>query len=81
MSSGSAKAWLKRVALAAVSGMSDEEVEQRGFQIMLDSMRSAYEARYPHRVRPKCSCPAETIARVEAGGTCGGGGCPYGGDF
>lgn len=30
---------------------------------------------------PLCSCPPEVIARVQAGGTCAGGGCPYGGDF
>ena len=31
--------------------------------------------------RPRCGCPAETRDRVQAGGTCAGGGCPYGGDF
>lgn len=31
--------------------------------------------------RPRCSCGPEVIARVQAGGTCAGGGCPYGGDF
>ncbi|MEO5586079.1 MAG: hypothetical protein ABIQ81_00130 [Novosphingobium sp.] len=81
MSGGHAKPWLRRVALAAVSGMSDSDVEQCGFQIMLDAMRAAYAARYPTPERPKCHCPAATIARVERGGTCGGGGCPYGGDF
>ena len=29
----------------------------------------------------RCACPAETIERVRKGGTCGMGGCPYGGDF
>ncbi len=42
-----AKPWLRRVGLAAVAGMSDREVEQRGFQIMLDAMRAAYHARHP----------------------------------
>lgn len=30
---------------------------------------------------PRCGCPAETWDLVMAGGTCGRGGCPYGGDF
>ncbi|MDP3550642.1 MAG: hypothetical protein Q8R81_09615 [Novosphingobium sp.] len=42
-----AKPWLRRVAAASVSGMSDRIVEERGFQIMLDSMRAAYIARHP----------------------------------
>lgn len=34
------------------------------------------------RCRPACLCPRETIRRVLIErGTCGGGGCPYGGDF
>ncbi|MBX7496781.1 hypothetical protein K3172_13020 [Qipengyuania sp. 6B39] len=42
-----AKPWLRRVALASVAGMSDQEVSERGFGIMLDAMRSAYCARHP----------------------------------
>lgn len=42
-----ARPWLRKVALASVSGMSDKEVEERGYQIMLDAMRSAYNARHP----------------------------------
>lgn len=29
---------------------------------------------------PQCGCKPEVIRRVELGGTCGMGGCPYGGD-
>lgn len=29
---------------------------------------------------PQCGCKPEVIKRVELGGTCGMGGCPYGGD-
>lgn len=49
-----AKPWLRLVGLASVSGMSDAEVEQRGFQIMLDAMRAAYTARHgtPTTVTP-----------------------------
>jgi hypothetical protein len=32
-------------------------------------------------VRPRCGCPQVVVDRVERGGTCGRGGCPYGGDF
>ena len=42
-----ARPWLKKVALASVKGMSDREVEERGFNIMLTAMRSAYCARHP----------------------------------
>lgn len=32
--------------------------------------------------RPRCGCPTATIERViRDHGTCGMGGCPYGGDF
>jgi hypothetical protein len=31
--------------------------------------------------RGRCLCPLGVIERVFAGGTCGRGGCPYGGDF
>lgn len=32
--------------------------------------------------RPRCGCPSATVERViRHGGTCGMGGCPYGGDF
>lgn len=32
--------------------------------------------------RPRCGCSSETVRRVLVEhGTCGGGGCPYGGDF
>ena len=31
--------------------------------------------------KPRCGCSAEKVDRVQAGGTCGRGGCPYGGDF
>jgi hypothetical protein len=41
-----AKPWLRRVAAASVAGMSDKDIEQRGFQIMLDAMRAAYNARH-----------------------------------
>jgi len=48
-----AKPWLRKVAQAAVAGMSDKEVEQRGLQIMLDAMRAAYNARHPeHATKP-----------------------------
>ena len=30
--------------------------------------------------RSACLCPQETVDRVNRGGTCGMGGCPYGGD-
>lgn len=42
-----AKPWLKRVGMAALSGMSDREAEQHGFQVALDAMRAAYYARHP----------------------------------
>lgn len=50
-----AKPWLRRAALASVSGMSDAEVEQRGLQIRLDAMRAAYTARHgtPTPVAPE----------------------------
>lgn len=31
--------------------------------------------------RPSCGCSTEVYERVQRGGTCGKGGCPYGGDF
>ncbi|HLY89062.1 MAG TPA: hypothetical protein VKQ27_08765 [Acetobacteraceae bacterium] len=32
--------------------------------------------------RPRCGCPTETVRRViQDHGTCGMGGCPYGGDI
>jgi hypothetical protein len=31
--------------------------------------------------RPRCGCPQIVVERVNRGGTCGRGGCPYGGDF
>jgi hypothetical protein len=30
---------------------------------------------------PRCGCPRIVVERVLRGGTCGRGGCPYGGDF
>lgn len=42
-----AKPWLRRVAIASVAGMAHKDIEQRGFQIMLDSMRAAFIARHP----------------------------------
>ncbi len=34
---------------------------------------------YPGRIR--CGCASEVVHRVQQGGVCGMGGCPYGGDF
>lgn len=31
--------------------------------------------------RQRCGCKPEVYERVQRGGTCGMGGCPYGGDF
>lgn len=31
--------------------------------------------------RTKCLCSPDVVERVQQGGTCGMGGCPYGGDF
>lgn len=31
--------------------------------------------------KPRCGCPEIVVQRVLRGGTCGRGGCPYGGDF
>jgi hypothetical protein len=31
--------------------------------------------------RQRCGCSPEVVARVKRGGTCGMGGCPYGGDL
>lgn len=42
-----AKPWLRKVAQASVLGMPDKDIQQRGFQIMLDAMRAAYIARHP----------------------------------
>ena len=42
-----ARPWLRKVAMASVSGMSDTQVSERGFEIMLDAMRAAYCARHP----------------------------------
>jgi hypothetical protein len=48
-----ARPWLRRVALASVAGMSDREVKERGFHIMLGAMRSAYDARHPIPAPPQ----------------------------
>lgn len=42
-----AKPWLRRVGIAALAGMSDDEVRERGFEIALAAMRAAYAARHP----------------------------------
>lgn len=34
----------------------------------------------PRKERAACLCPQEIVDRVNRGGTCGMGGCPYGGD-
>lgn len=42
-----ARPWLRRIAMASVAGMSESEISERGYQIMLDAMRAAYDARHP----------------------------------
>ena len=44
-----AKPWLRRVATAAVAGMSKQEIIDRGFDVMLAAMRAAYQARHPRK--------------------------------
>ncbi|MBA3053639.1 MAG: hypothetical protein FP826_01580 [Sphingomonadales bacterium] len=43
--SGNARPWLHRVGKAALSGLTDDEVRERGFAVALSAMRAAYHAR------------------------------------
>lgn len=43
----SCKPMLRRVGAAALHGMTDKEVSEKGFQIALDAMRAAYISRFP----------------------------------
>ncbi|MBB3991320.1 hypothetical protein [Croceicoccus naphthovorans] len=47
MKTYNARRWLRKVGKASVRGMSDAEIAERGLEIMLSAMRSAYAARHP----------------------------------
>lgn len=42
-----AKPWLRSVGAAALRGMSDKDVQERGFTVAFEAMRAAYYARHP----------------------------------
>lgn len=56
-------------------------LESRCADCGLTEQQVAESGNRPCSPRSRCSCSPEVIARVQAGGTCAGGGCPYGGDF
>lgn len=51
-----AKPWLRSVGAASLRGMSDKDVQERGFQVAFEAMRAAYYARHPEaRPTPQTS--------------------------
>ncbi len=77
-----------RAAIAALTPASDRIAELEAAVVRLTMALEMERGRgqprgeaAEHDKRKLCLCPLATIARVELGGTCGRGGCPYGGDF
>lgn len=59
--------------------MCDRHAGAAALQHLVDKQRARSDKREIER--PRCGCPSETVRRVLVKhGTCGMGGCPYGGD-
>lgn len=69
-------------AESEAKGRTDANLRVASWAIKASGAGDRLPKRGPGRPRKiLCGCRPEVVRRVQAGGTCGMGGCPYGGDF